>query len=254
MRQIIKQLIQPIPKRFRKRFGIGLIVMLCLWLLLLVIKGVDYHRQQTAKHSEHHRSPVSATHHITAYPIKAATTAHIPTLTSVPTTDLSATLAAINTRLAQLEQHATGSTTKPIQVKLDAIATQLQTITQTWQTTLQQAVHATTTPLVTQLRALTHQVAMLNAEKTPKAVLPVSALPFRVAHIDYLAGQTIVTVNYAHLYTPLAVGDRLVGWQLIQANLTTQTATFVNAKGQRVVVDDRATKPKPHNLPSGRAA
>jgi hypothetical protein len=69
-----------------------------------------------------------------------------------------------------------------------------------------------------------------------KQYLDEKVLPFHVISIDVIAGQSYVSIEYAHHILPLATSDLMAGWRVISADFDSGIAEFVNEKNQYVKV------------------
>jgi hypothetical protein len=69
-----------------------------------------------------------------------------------------------------------------------------------------------------------------------KQFLDTSTLPFHIVSVDVIAGQPYVSVKYASHISPLAIGDLLTGWRVVNADYESGIAEFVNEKNQYVKV------------------
>ena len=69
-----------------------------------------------------------------------------------------------------------------------------------------------------------------------KEYLDASVLPFHVISVDVIAGQPYVSINYANHISPLAIGDLLTGWRVVNADYDSGIAEFSNEKNQYVKV------------------
>ncbi|MCE3268679.1 MAG: uncharacterized protein K0R49_931 [Burkholderiales bacterium] len=83
---------------------------------------------------------------------------------------------------------------------------------------------------------MTELKKVVNANPNMKQYLDVKELPFKVISIDVLGEQPFASVNYDDHIQPMAVGDAIAGWVLNNADFSTATAEFKNAKDQYIKV------------------
>ena len=136
-------------------------------------------------------------------------------VTLVSNSQDTADMKAIKTALSGLSEQV-GSIKTEEQNRYNAIMAQYTALTQ---------------QLIANQKETNKNFTNLEAIDQHKKCYPASKLPFTVRSIDLINGRVVVSVFYDTMVTPLEKNFTLAGWQLSNANYTTQVATFVDAKG-----------------------
>lgn len=98
-------------------------------------------------------------------------------------------------------------------------------------------IQESSTALKQQLTLMTAALVKLQKQQQHVKYLKPRDLPFTLASIDNIQQSNIVTINYDHMIFPIEIDSYVAGWKLINADFVGQTAEFVNAKKQHVIVD-----------------
>jgi len=81
----------------------------------------------------------------------------------------------------------------------------------------------------------------ISSSALGKEYLNESRLPFHIISIDIIGNEPYVSINYENHVFPLAIGDQLADWNLLEADYDSGTAEFVNEKNQHVKINLQGT-------------
>ncbi len=148
----------------------------------------------------------------------------------------------VSVKLATIE--ASLKSSKKNTVNISALTAEIASIRQSVlaasyhsQTALAHTILLSSEALQHQLFTIQRQLTAMQTKAMKSTVLPASALPFMVLHIDDIQGEAVVTVRYADTDFPLMIGDSLAGFRVSRADFATQAAIFMNSKNQQVLIN-----------------
>lgn len=147
-------------------------------------------------------------------------------------------LNSISTELQSIQDSlntdsATGNI-KQIKSEINSVLYQVKSLITTSDNNIADEIQSASQTLASQLAGMQGQLSNIQQLNQPGSYIDSSNLPFTVQFIDNVSGQSVVTVNYNNLLTPVSVGESLAGWTLISADYASQYAVFQNSKDQLV--------------------
>jgi hypothetical protein len=77
----------------------------------------------------------------------------------------------------------------------------------------------------------------ISSSTLGKEYINESKLPFHIISVDIIGNEPYVSVNYENHVFPLAIGDKLADWDLLEADYDSGTAEFTNDKNQHVKIN-----------------
>ena len=157
---------------------------------------------------------------------------------SQTTSAIKARLIAIDQSLNALSEQKETTPSVDIIQPLARIEAQLKRIDQDANTSGLRLMLTTSTQDLTGLMShLQMSINQLRERLYPKALLPVSKLPFEVIGIDLWNGQAKASIRSHHqVAPPMMVGDRKDGWTLTHLQFSPAFARFDNQAKQQIEV------------------
>jgi len=133
-----------------------------------------------------------------------------------------------------LNTNGSADNIKEIKTALGSVVSQVKDLVAESDSDISAEIQNSSQTLALQLNGMKGQLTNIQQLSQPGGYVSASNLPFTVQFIDNVAGQSVVTVNYNNLLTPISVGESLAGWTLSNADYASQTAVFQNSKDQLV--------------------